>query len=123
MGYSYKIFQQHRTVVVKEEGAADLHSISASIKSLIKSKKFDPHFHIIVDLRKIESTPPPSDLFRIRDTLIMLKSNFLGGVTIMTTERNLFAVKIISTMAEVYGFKCAVTTQSDLLDTLTTQST
>jgi len=118
MSFDYKIYPQYKTVVVKEEGAADSISVSASVKNLTRAKDFDPHFHVIVDLRKIESNPPPSDLFSIKDMLITMKSNFIGGVTIVTTVRHLFAVKIISTMAAAYNFNCSVVTKSELLDTL-----
>jgi len=121
MSFAHKIYPQHKTIVVKEDGAGDSRSVSASIKNLTSARDFDPHFHVIVDLRKIESNPPPSDLFSIKDVLITMKSNFLGGVTIVTTERLLFAVRIISTMAAVYNFNCSVVTKSELLDSLDNQ--
>ncbi len=104
--------------MVKAEGAVSIKASVATMKSLAADENFDPHYDIIVDLRKMELQFYAPNPLMLKDTLISMKSAFRASITIVQKETALAVAKIISTMAAVHGMTVKVVTNSPILDRL-----
>lgn len=118
MPYSHKIYREYKTAIVKAAGPIDLQSSIAAMKDLSNDKNFDPHFNVIVDLRKMDFTPTSKDIFGIKDSLTVMKSSYSGEITVLCTDKILPFVKMVTTMTAVYNINMKAATESEMLDTL-----
>jgi len=118
MPLSHQIYIKEATAVVKAVGTIDVQDSIKAMKALIDDQDFNSHFNVIVDLRQIKYTPNPTDSFRIKDSLNILKTHFLGEITVLSDIKLLPIIKMTTAMAKVYGLNIVAVTESKLLDEL-----
>ena len=110
MPFSYTISQQEHMVRVVADGPIDLRSSVDAMHAVAADPDFNPDFHILVDLRRMEYSPSTDDLIGIRDTLFGLRYTFQGGVTLVVPPASLYLARLVCILTSAAGFKMTAVT-------------
>lgn len=97
-------------VRVVADGPIDFRSTVDAMQAVAADPDFNPDFHVLVDLRRMEYAPSTSDLFNIRDTLFGLQYKFQGGVTLVVSPATLYLARLVCILASAAGFKMTALT-------------
>lgn len=116
MPLTYKIIHEQKTVVVKAIGLIDFPSILQAMKDVVADMDFHPLYRVLVDLRKMDYHPSVHDMFNIRDSLAMLKNQFIGEIVLIVAEDAISIATLFCAIAKVYHLKISYTTHLNELE-------
>ncbi len=111
MPFSHTISERDKTAYVRATGPIDLRDGILAIHALVDNREFQSHFKVIADLREATFQPSTMDLFAIRDVLLSFRNRFLGGITLLVAEKELYIARLTCDIVNSADFRMEAVTK------------
>lgn len=105
MPFKHKIIHEKKIAFVQAFNEITLESSLQAMGDIVADKEYNPEYKAVVDLSKTNFNPSMSEVFTLRDSLVLLRENIKNEIIVIVKKELAPPINMVAFLAKVYNIK------------------